>query len=448
MRKAIVAAMIGAKSRLFCGTTLILAATAMTPAKAQGESDISTLRQELQALRESQSRTAARIDAIEASLDQVEGKPVLAPNRAVSSAEASGRLIAGSTAGSTMPQAAEVADSRLDLSGDMRVRYEINRGDRDAATRNRWVARARVRASYAISDWLAAGGQVVTGDPDDPNTADTTLGNFDDDLTIALDQAYLRANFGNLQLQAGKYPQPLVRTDLVWDSDVSPQGASAAYKQPLGAGTSLKATGLYFIIDDSVVGKDSRMIGGQVALETAPTEKIKFELAAGYYDYRLSSLAGADSGDFRSNLMVGGRYQSDFNLLDVVGAVTWKGLGGPWPVRVVGDYVHNYGAATSEDTGYAIDLYIGRGNKRGDWRFNYGYAQTETDAVLAAFSHDNTGIATNYAQHTLALDYAVTDNLLLNATLYNYKPLRQVNARLNDPNDWLQRVRFNILANF
>lgn len=330
----------------------------------------------------------------------------------------------------------------------MRVRYEMNMGDKNADDRARWVARARLRASYAVTDWLTAGGQLVTGDPDDPNTADVTLGSFVDDLQVALDQAYLRATFGNLQVQGGKFPQPLARTDLVWDSDVSPQGASASYKAPLGASASAKATGLYFIIDDSVVGDDSRMIGGQLALESAVSPNLKLELAAGYYDYRLSSLAGADSGDFRSNLMAGGRYLSDFNLLDVIGAITFQGMGEAWPVRVAGDYVHNYGAATNEDTGFGIDLFVGRGSRKGDWRFNYGYAQTETDAVLAAFSHDNTGIATNYAQHTLAVDYVVASNVILNATLYHYRPLHALHGAGADPRDWLDRVRFNVLANF
>ncbi|MBK6718380.1 MAG: hypothetical protein IPG62_00525 [Sphingomonadales bacterium] len=42
-----------------------------------------------------------------------------------------------------------------------------------------------------------------------------------------------------------------------------------------------------------------------------------------------------------------------------------------------------------------------------DWRFGCGYAETGVDAVLAAFSHDNTDLATNYRQHTLLVDYVV-----------------------------------------
>ncbi len=100
--------------------------------------------------------------------------------------------------------------------------------------------------------------------------------------------------------------------------------------------------------------------------------------------------------------------------------MTWHGLGERWPVRVIGDYVHNFGAVAGGDTDFGIDLLVGRASQPRDWRFIYGYAQTDTDAVLAAFSHDNTNLATNYLQHTLAIDYVLRPNIMLNATYYRY----------------------------
>ncbi len=308
--------------------------------------------------------------------------------------------------------------------------------------------RARLRASYAVNPWLTIGGQLATGDPNDPNTTDITLTRFDDKLTASLDQVYIRAKFGSLQIDAGKIGQPFTRTELVWDGDVSPQGISAAYAMSLGSGANLKATAMYFIVDEVAAGPDSGMLGGQLGFDYSPSRDLKLELAAGYYDYSLGSVAGGDAGDFRSNLFQNGRYVSDFNLLDVIAAVSWQGLGQKWPVRIVGDYVKNFGAATSQDSGFGVDLIVGRANKPHDWRFTYGYAQVDTDAVLAAYSHDNTNIATNYLQHTLAVDYTVNPNLLLNATLYHYTPKSRLNAGSNDPADWLNRFRLNAVVTF
>ena len=64
-------------------------------------------------------------------------------------------------------------------------------------------------------------------------------------------------------------PQPFVRTELVWDGDVSPQGVSAAYTFPIGdSGAKLKANALYFLVDESVAGpnSDKGMCAGRQAL--------------------------------------------------------------------------------------------------------------------------------------------------------------------------------------
>lgn len=422
---------------------LLATSSGIAMAQTASSDEIAELRRQLDALRTEQQRTSDKIAEVEGRLNQVAGVPVSPPPAATAPG-------AVRTAVTSESQAAPgtAAPPRLQLSGDVRVRYESNWSDKDARNRDRGVVRARLRANYAISDKIMAGAQLSTGDDDDPNTADVTLSNWDDDLRVSLDQIYLRGTFGNLVLTAGKIPQPFRRTDLVWDGDVSPQGLSAAYKIPLRGGAALKATGLVFQIDEASRGQDSRMVGGQAEFATAPG-LLRAELAAGYYDYRLSALVGADAGDFRSNLLTpDGRYLSDFDLFDVVGTITFNGLGERWPVQVVGNYVHNYGAAVDADTAYGVDLFVGRTAKKGDWRFGYGYSRTEADAVLAAFSHDNIDLATNYLLHALSLDYVPRENTLLNLTWYHYRPLDPLYAGTNDPRDWLNRVRLNFSVNF
>ena len=40
------------------------------------------------------------------------------------------------------------------------------------------------------------------------------------------------------------------------------------------------------------------------------------------------------------------------------------------------------------------------------------------------------------------------DNLVLNATLYHYRPLDPVYAGASQPHDWLNRLRLNMLVSF
>lgn len=449
----------------------VMVAIGTAPAAAQTAEDFAAMKAEIQALRAAQTKSDAEIAELKARLGA---------HPAVSSAQAGTQSVATTEVQTTAPQTgssfvqrspepatyasaaapvnaaggsapgtppASVA-AKLTINGDFRLRYESNFGDADARNRDRGVLRARLRAAYAVNKWLTVGGQLSTGDADDPNSTDITLSNFDDDLDISLDQVYAKFALGNLTLYGGKIPQPFVRTELVWDGDVSPQGLSASYKLNLGGGASFKANGLYFLIDESVAGKNSDMIGGQIGLETSPSAPLRFELAAGYYDYQLGSTAGGDTGDFRSNRFLAGRYLSDFDLLDVIAAVQYNGLGEAWPVRFVGDYVHNFGATVPEDSGFGVDFLVGRASRKGDLRFGYGYAQTGVDAVFAAFSQDNTNIATNYRQHALSVDFVPVGNLILNATYYRYRPKDPLYAGGNMPTDWLDRLRLNMLVNF
>ena len=143
-----------------------------------------------------------------------------------------------------------------------------------------------------------------------------------------------------------------------------------------------------------------------------------------------------------------GNYVSDFELLDLIGAVSWRGSNEKWPLRIVGDYVKNLGAVDDQDTGYGVDVSLGRASKPGDWRFTYGYAQTDVDAVLAAFSQDNIGIATNYDLHALTVDYTPMPKTLISAIWYHYKPNDPRFAGSNAPDDWLDRFRLFFLMNF
>ena len=191
------------------------------------------------------------------------------------------------------------------------------------------------------------------------------------------------------------------------------------------------------------------MAGAQFGYDSPAYGGFKFDLSAGYYDYTLDSLAGADAGDWRSNrLAADGSYLSDYRLLDLIGGVGWQGENEKWPLRVVGDYVRNLGAVDGQDSGYGVDVSLGRASKPGDWRFTYGYAQTDVDAVLAAFSQDNIGIATNYKLHALTLDYTPMPKTQISAIWYHYKPNDPLYAGGNDPGDWLNRFRLFFLVNF
>jgi putative porin len=397
---------------------------------------------ELQALKVDQAKTAARIEALEGALEAT-GATQSAP-----SAEPPVRL-PSRTAAAPVPAVPATFMDKLKVTSDLLLRYEGNYSDESAPDRERGVMRARIGASYDVSDTLMVGALLETGDPDDPNSGYLTMSDFADDLQVSLSRAYVGMKFGDAKIYGGKFPKPFDSTDLLWDGDVNPMGLGAVYERELNDALSLKASGLYFIVDESAGGADSNMVGGQLKLTAMPSAQWKTWLAAAYYDYELNSVAGADAGDIRSNLLLAnGEYLSDYNIVDVLAGATWSGWSPQWPVTLKGDYVMNQGAAVDDDTAYEIDLIAGKSSAPGDLGLSVGYAQAEVDSVLAAFSNDNFGLATNYETYKFSIDYVPVDHVKLNATLYHYAALDAAYATSSLPGDWLDRLRLNLIFSF
>jgi hypothetical protein len=347
-------------------------------------------------------------------------------------------------------------DHPLNFAGDFRVRHERTTKQEPGATpdvrdpRNREVVRFRFGITRKINGLFNFGARLATGSPDDPNTTDITLGDFVDDLTISLDRAYMELKYQNLFLTGGKFANPFRYTELVWDGDVNLQGFGASYTLSGSKKIIPKLTGVYHVTDEQTSTGDSYMLGGQMEFAIHPSPDFSLTLAGAYYDHSIKSLVNANAADnIDNNFLNAARdaYLSDFDLIDAIAAIDYRGFGERFPLRVVGNFVKNNGAAQGEDTGYGIDLYVGKASKKQDWRFQYGYTLAENDAVLAAFSHDNTTLPTNYEQHTLGIDYVAVDNTVLNLTLYHY---RRHDIKSANPieNDFFTRLRLNALVNF
>jgi hypothetical protein len=355
---------------------------------------------------------------------------------------------------------AQAQTNPLNFAGDFRVRHERTTKQEPGATpdirdpRNREVVRFRFGINRKINGLFNFGARLATGSPDDPNTTDITLGDFVNDLTISLDRAYMEMSYKNLFLTGGKFANPFRSTELVWDGDVNLQGFGGSYTFSGSKTIIPKLTGVYYIIDEQQTNPDSYMLGGQLQFAINASENLSLTLAGAYYDHTIKSLTHADTpgdakGDTRGNFLTddGTAYLSDFDLIDGVATIDYRGFGERFPLRFVGDFVKNRDAVKGEDEGYAADLYLGKVAKKNDWRFQYGYALAENDAVLAAFSHDNTTLATNYEQHTLSVDYVVVENTILNVTLYHYRR-HHIKSTTSIENEFFTRLRLNALVNF
>ena len=339
---------------------------------------------------------------------------------------------------------------RLDWSGDFRLRYENNSSYAGLPSWDRGVLRGRLAAHYSLTERLEIGTRIVTGDPDNPRTADVTIGDFASDLDVSLDQAYVSFEDNSLFVTGGKFAKPFTSTELVWDGDVNPQGLGGHYDLNPGEAWSARLSGIYFAMDPGIFEDGSDMAGGQISITLVSGPEWNLALHAAYFDYDIGALDPDAPGGARGNNVTpdGAHYVSDFNLLDFVGSATYTGFGDPWDVRFIGDYVRNLGAAVPEDSGYGFDLLVGNLRQAGRFLFRYGYSQVETDAVLGMYSNDNILYPTNYVMHSFSVDYALKEHTFVGITNYLYRRLEKSSGPEAFPNDWQSRTRLNLYFTF
>ena len=261
---------------------------------------------------------------------------------------------------------------------------------------------------------------------------------------MSFDRAFLELKGKRAFLTGGKFANPFTTSELVWDGDVNPQGVAGSLARSGKHQVTPKLTGMFYVVDEDTINPDSYMGGGQGQVAFKPSSSWNIVLAGAYYDYTIKSLLHTDAGDIRGNRLTpdGKQYLSDFDLLDGMLTIDHRGFGARFPIRFVADYVKNLGA-DAKDEGFGVDLFVGRASAKGDLRFRYGYSQAETDAILAAFSHDNTTLASNYRQHTTTVDYQVLKEMQLNLTWYVF-------SRLSSPlqTDWITRLRLNAMVSW
>lgn len=306
--------------------------------------------------------------------------------------------------------------SKTQVKGDVRVRYEDVNGDGAASDQDRGRVRARVGFYSEINPQVDAGVRIATGSSDDRRSTNQSLDNYFNKKSLWLDQAYLDwhpTNIKNLHLIAGKMNQPWVNEgDIIWDSDINPEGLAATYKLPVGSGdTELFGSAGYYILKDNVDGEgmefkhDLNMYAGQLGARFAPFDGTKVTLGGSIY-----SFDGDDSPAARAALAVNGNTSTQFRLYEGFGQVDLSNL--PVPVSAYGQYVVNDRAATDGDTAWLL----GVKTKLGKFGLDYNYRDVQRDAVIGAFTDsDFANGYTGSRGHKFKVGYEIDKNFSVGA---------------------------------
>jgi len=343
---------------------------------------------------------------------------------------------------------------RIELSGDMRLRYENFWFDDDElgfdrSNRNRLRYRLRLQAKAQVNDYVDAVLRLASGEGDHRST-NRTLGfgeDFDPD-EIFIDQAYLAFRApehwvpgGSLSATGGKVPNPFLwkaaKWDALWDADINPEGLAAQLGFAPAENLDVFARAGYFVVDENSSNADPHVLGVQGGLIWAVSDDLEVGARASWFSW--GSLDGpfferaADVGSLADGLTGDtGRGSDTLDVFELAGYLRFGGLHEDWPLLLYGQVAKNLDAESSdlfptggadEDLGWIVGLEVGDRKKL--VTLGVAYASFEANFWPAQFTESDLfdGL-TNRKGWALYGSREVLPNTDLTLTLYVSDELR------------------------
>lgn len=348
---------------------------------------------------------------------------------------------------------------KIKISGDLRLRYErlwdrgmLNEngtpGKQDPRDRGR--IRLRLYLDAPITDEIKTHFMVTTNmsTHQEATTTNATFGQDFNDKGIYLARAYAEYTpnwLKGLGVGAGKFKKNFYQTDIMWDTDVNPDGVYEFYRYE---GSRIFQPFVY--LSQMVVNENNRTPDAMLYLNQAGFTwnlgPIKWILAGSYYSWsNLDGTKWMSSGDYNSG--GGNSFIVDPSTGDIVyeyGYKLWEGYSqigfeiGPYPVTVYLDYVYNAAdnVPSDENKAYNLSFKIGNEGKKGDYSLFYKYAYIEQNAVVGCLN-DQDFYGANRKGHKVALHYWPFNSILLRAVFFYTDPVT----------DWKTAVQGNPLWN-
>lgn len=361
------------------------------------------------------------------------------------------------------------------ISGDFRGRYDHISSDNSSwIDRDRLRYRLRVGLTVNMMDNLEAGFRLGTGDSGgNPLSNNTTMENNFTKKNIWVDTAYGKwtaINSGGWLLAAtvGKMDNPFNFTPMVFDPDLTPEGAALTGGYTINDKHSIAFAGAAFVLDEEgSFGKapgaagassthDPFMYGGQITWNAKWTPKLSSSLGVG-------ALA-VGSADQLSNANVTENNQGNTRyayLPSGVGAVAVTGLKynynpiiadasitytldsfplyqGKFPLKFAGEFMNNPAVAKNNNA-FWVGATFGKSGKKHTWDISYRYEYLEADAWYDQMVDDDNGAfyantpvdsgghatgsagwfgGTNIKGHLIKFNYSITDAFTFSTTCY------------------------------
>lgn len=335
----------------------------------------------------------------------------------------------------------------MKMSGDMRIRYEYNNQVPELATGAAPVAnetsrqrfRLRFNTDVLLKKGWNAGFALESGQAAD--SANQSFVTMADDYGVFIARAYVgwQPNL-NWSFVLGKQKNPFYTTEMRWDADISPQGASEIFKLPLGAKDTFEIRAMQHAMEDRAEatpgpgGRDTWMFEQQAVYTHwfAPENLSSVILAPGFTAYNQSTVTATP---LNSAAFVGSTrgqnyatFAGEVNFANVAGAGTafkiyWDSsynfLAGTRVYKVYGLNPASFSKGASAWLA-GIGYSYGTGKVQGDYSVKLDYRSVGIGATDPNTNDSDWGFSKlNQKGYKLALSYNVNDFTNFNVTYFD-----------------------------
>jgi len=320
--------------------------------------------------------------------------------------------------------------------------------------------RARLMIEAMLNDEWGIGLRLATGHADiiegdiyaDPISRNQTLTEGFSNKDFWLDLAYFDyhpVDIDGHNVLGGKIKNPFYtvgKNQLVWDSDLTPEGVAGNYAIPFSDSAALHFSGGGFWISEESSSADTSLWGAQAYLKQNIGNPDYMLAGASFWDYgnlqgkvdEFGVLLGNTDGNPDPDVST---WASDFDIMEVF--MEYGTKLGATPAALFGSWVENTVAITSEGTGWLVGGKLGKAKYHGSMEFVYDYRDLERDAVVGAYSDsDFIGGVTGGKGHRFGINYQLAKNVQYAMTYFHNE------VTLQDPDLDYRRLHADLKLKF
>ncbi|MCQ8105764.1 putative porin [Methylomonas sp. SURF-2] len=228
---------------------------------------------------------------------------------------------------------------------------------------NNQTDRLRIRERFRLgfhgelADGLQAGVRLATSNIASPVSNDQSLGNTGQSFDFVIDRAYLKYDYLDGQgsswftAYAGRFLNPFVSTDVVFDPDLSFQGVAGSFRLPFNRGSGKFAgyktpnptarfginqgqqspdsvfmtLGVFPIQEVDISVNDKWLYAGQLGADWLAFGQSRFNIAASYYEYKNVNARRNKFGSYANDWTAPQFVQKGNSMVAITDANTWLG---------------------------------------------------------------------------------------------------------------------------